>query len=233
MIHTERILIFGNTMECRQTAQTMRRRGKQVIVHVTTEYARSLMPAGAICKVGRLDAEQMLAYVRVTNPAKIIDATSPYARTAQKNIRHAADVLGIPCSRVLIQNESEAWRDVVQWVDTPEEAVETLKRSTGNILLAGDYRNLPQYAPHVRPERLYVRGIPSMEALQLCDRCGVLPSHIVAAYGPYTPAFNEAVFDMFKVDVLVMRDVAVGGGMSECVIPALERSLHVIMVRGE
>ncbi len=58
-------------------------------------------------------------------------------------------------------------------------------------------------------------------------------THIVAAHGPYTRAFNSAVFDMLSIDVLVIRDVALDGSLAECVIPALERQIHVMMVRGE
>lgn len=71
----ERILIFGNTHESREAAQTMRRRGKQVIVCVTTEYARAQLPPGTMCHIGRFDDGQMLSYIRQTNPRKVIDAT--------------------------------------------------------------------------------------------------------------------------------------------------------------
>ena len=75
----ERILIFGNTHESREAAQTMRRRGKQVIVCVTTEYARAQLPPGTMCHIGRFDDGQMLSYIRQTNPRKVIDATHPSA----------------------------------------------------------------------------------------------------------------------------------------------------------
>lgn len=143
----ERILIFGNTHESREAAQTMRRRGKQVIVCVTTEYARAQLPPGTMCHIGRFDDGQMLSYIRQTNPRKVIDATHPYATATQTRIRRSAEQLGIPCQRMKIENEQEAWRDVVQWVENPAEAMSVLSRlSEENILLAGDYRNLPHCA---------------------------------------------------------------------------------------
>ena len=191
----ERILIFGNTHESREAAQTMRRRGKQVIVCVTTEYARAQLPPGTMCHIGRFDDGQMLSYIRQTNPRKVIDATHPYATATQTRIRRSAEQLGIPCQRMKIENEQEAWRDVVQWVENPAEAMSVLSR--------------------------------------LSEEVGVPETHIVAAHGPYTRAFNSAVFDMLGIDVLVIRDVALDGGLAECVIPALERQIHVMMVRGE
>ena len=142
--------------------------------------------------------------------------------------------LGIPCQRMKIENEQEAWRDVVQWVENPAEAAAVLSRlSEENILLAGDYRNLPHYASLLRKDHLFCRIVPTVEALDLAKKVGVPETHIVAAYGPYTRAFNSAVFDMLGIDVLVIRDVALDGGLAECVIPALERQMHVMMVRGE
>ena len=124
----ERILIFGNTHESREAAQTMRRRGKQVIVCVTTEYARAQLPPGTMCHIGRFDDGQMLSYIRQTNPRKVIDATHPYATATQTRIRRSAEQLGIPCQRMKIENEQEAWRDVVQWVENPTEAAAVLSR---------------------------------------------------------------------------------------------------------
>ena len=133
-----------------------------------------------------------------------------------------------------IENEQEAWRDVVQWVENPAEAAAVLSRlSEENILLAGDYRNLPHYASLLRKDHLFCRIVPTVEALDLAKKVGVPETHIVAAYGPYTRAFNSAVFDMLGIDVLVIRDVALDGGLAECVIPALERQMHVMMVRDE
>ena len=100
----ERILIFGNTHESREAAQTMRRRGKQVIVCVTTEYARAQLPPGTMCHIGRFDDGQMLSYIRQTNPRKVIDATHPYAIATQTRIRRSAEQLGIPCQRMKIEN---------------------------------------------------------------------------------------------------------------------------------
>lgn len=228
----ERILIFGSTHESREVAQTMRRRGKQVIVCVTTEYARSQLPPGTLCHVRRFDEGQMLSYIQQTNPSKVIDATHPYALSTQKSIRRSAEQLGIPCQRMKMESEQEAWRDAVQWVQNPAEAVEALSHlSEENILLAGDARHLPHYAPLLRKDHLFCRIVPTPEALAMATKAGIPETHIVAAYGPYTRAFNSAVFDQLNIDVLVMRDVTADGGLTECVIPALERQMHVIMVK--
>ena len=103
----ERILIFGNTHESREAAQTMRRRGKQVIVCVTTEYARAQLPPGTMCHIGRFDDGQMLSYIRQTNPRKVIDATHPYATATQTRIRRKV-LGGRRCSSMSTTRSLEA-----------------------------------------------------------------------------------------------------------------------------
>lgn len=228
----EKVLIFGNTHESREAAQTMRRRGKQVIVCVTTEFARTQLPAGTICHVGRFDRAEMLSFIRQVNPSKVIDATHPYALTAQENIRLATEQLAIPCQRTEIKNAREAWRDAVQWMNTPEEAVAALSGlPEENILLAGDYQYLPHYVPHLNKEHLFCRIVPTVESMELVRSLDLPESHVVAACAPYTRDFNSAIFDMLDIDVLVMRDVVLDNCLAECVIPALERQMDVIMVR--
>ncbi len=230
----EKVLIFGNTQKSRELAQTMRRRGKQVIVSVTSEFAKSKLPIGTYCQVGRFDEGQMLAYIQQVNPRRVIDATQPYAVTAQRSIQHACEMLNIEHQRVTFENEQEVWREVVQWVDNPAEAMAAIAAmNQENVLLAGDYRYLPHYVPFERKERLYCRIAPTPDAISLAYETGIPPQHIVAINGPYTKAFNSALFDMLNIDVLVMRDVLLGGGLAECVIPALERQMQVIMVRNE
>lgn len=228
----EKVLIFGNTHESREAAQTMRRRGKQVIVCVTTEFAHMQLPVGTICHVGRFDREQMLTFIRQINPSKVIDATHSYALTAQENIRLATEQLSIPCQRAEIKNAREAWREAVQWMNTPAEAVAALsKLPEENILLAGDYHYLPHYVPLLNKEHLFCRITPTVKAMEMVHSLALPASHVVAACAPYSRAFNAAIFDMLDIDVLVMRDVAMDDCLAECVIPALERQMDVIMVR--
>ena len=231
-----KLCVFAGTTEGREIAEFLAEQSADVTVCVATEYGETLLPQGEGLHISArpLPREEMAELFRRERFDLVIDATHPYATATQTRIRRSAEQLGIPCQRMKIENEQEAWRDVVQWVENPAEAVAVLSRlSEENILLAGDYRNLPHYAPLLRKDHLFCRIVPTVEALDLAKKVGVPETHIVAAYGPYTRAFNSAVFDMLGIDVLVIRDVAVDGGLAECVIPALERQMHVLMVRDE
>ena len=68
------------------------------------------------------------------------------------------------------------------------------------------------------------------EALELCAAAGILSSHIIAMQGPFTRAFNAALYDQWGIRAMVTKDSGQAGGVEEKVIPALERQIHIIMI---
>lgn len=227
----ERVLIFGSTPESRETGKILRRRGRQVVFSVTSEYARQLLPPGAICHVGKLNEEDMLAYIRQVNPHRIVDATHPYSVQASHNILACAGQLGIPCERVQFDNIENAWRDAVEWVDTPEAMIHALKRETCNVLLGIGRDEVRDYSAQVDMSRLFPRIAPIPESLAACIRIGFLPENIIAMEAPFSKALTMALFDEKNIGAVVVRDATGSNYLHEMVIPGLERGAHIIMYR--
>lgn len=48
-------------------------------------------------------------------------------------------------------------------------------------------------------ERLYVRVLPSKEALDLCEKAQIPHSHILALQGPFTTALNIALMEQYHI----------------------------------
>ncbi len=228
----ERVLIFGNTRESREMAQTLRRRGKQVVMCVTTEYARSLLPVGTVCHVARLNAENMMTFIRQVNPARVVDATHPYAQAATRNIQYCTKLLHIPCQQVAYENIDEAWREVVQVVSSPEEAVRVLLRSSGNALLNVAAEQLSAFAD-VDPARLFARIPLTQEALDASTAAGIPLEHLIATQLSPTAPFTAALYELIHAETVVTGDVTVAGGLDTIILPALENGLHVVMIRRE
>ena len=80
-------IIFGGTTEGRLLAQRAHDAGRDVLVCVTSEYARGLLDAGIPCRVGAMDEVQMLRFLQEEQPERIIDATHPYAVRVSQNLR--------------------------------------------------------------------------------------------------------------------------------------------------
>lgn len=225
----EKVLIFGSTKEARDIAKTLRRRGRQVIFSVVSEYAKSLLPLGTICHVGRLDGEEMLAFIRENSPHRIIDATHPYAVLASQNIRQCCDALNIAYERVHFEDIDNAWRDAVEWVDSHEKLIAAVLREKGNMLL-GIGRDPIFPMPEANDlSRMYPRIAPLPASLQACLDIGFPPQNIIAMEAPFSKTLTMALFDDKKITSVVVRDATDKSYLHEMVVPALERGYHVIM----
>lgn len=225
----ERVLIFGNTKEARDTAATLRRRGRQIVFSVVSEYARSLLPLGAMCHVGRLDHAEMLDFIRRVNPQRIVDATHPYAVLASQNIRQCADALDIPYERIRFDDLENAWRDAVEWADTHEALVAAILREKGNMLLSIDRDPLLPIPLNTDMRRLYPRVSPTPEAVAQCLALGYPPENVIAMEGPFSRTLTMALFDEKSITSVVVRDATDNSSLHEMVVPALEQGFHVIM----
>lgn len=224
------IILFGGTTEGRELAASLAAQGEDVLACVTSEYARSLLPAAVPCRVGVLDREAMLAFLAAHRTERVIDATHPYAAQARANIRACCGALGLPLERVERPARDDDWRDAVEWADSPAAAADALRRTEGPVLLTTGSKNVDVYAA-LPPERLWVRVLPTHAALDLCAAAGIPSSHIIAMQGPFSEALNAALYDLLGIRVMVTKDSGAAGGVDEKVRPALERGIHVIVIR--
>ena len=225
----ERVLIFGSTKEARDMAAMLRRRGRQVVFSVVSEYAKSVLPLGTICHVGRLNGPEMLAFIRQTNPHRIVDATHPYAVVASQNIRQCCDALNISYERVHFADIENAWRDAVEWVDSHEALIAAVLREKGNMLLGIGTDPIFPMPENTDLSRLYPRITPSPESVEACLRVGFPKANIIAMDGPFSKTLTMSLFDDKNITSVVVRDATDTNYLHEMVIPALERGFHVIM----
>ncbi|MBQ9197822.1 MAG: precorrin-6A reductase [Clostridia bacterium] len=221
------VLIFGGTTEGRELAKKYPRS----LVCVTSDYARALLPGDTDCRVGVLDGPAMESLMRRMKPDTVIDATHPYAARATETIRGCCEKLRIPYQRVARPVSPGAWRQYAHAVADTAEAVEALKRTEGNILLTTGSHTAAEYAAALDTSRLWVRVLPTAEALSLCLEAGIPASHIIAMQGPFSEALNAALYDQFSIRVLVTKDSGQPGGVAEKVIPALKREMEVILIK--
>lgn len=224
-------ILFGGTSEGRALAGEYLARGEALLVCVTSEYARALMPAGVRCRVGALDEAGMRALFERERPARVIDATHPFAVNVTENIRRCCAQLGI--ERVRMErpvDASDGWRECVEWVSDARAAAEALARTQGNVLLTTGSHTLGEYAARVAKERLYARVLPTARVLAQCEALGLPPGHVIAMQGPFTREFNAALYAMLDIAVVVSKDSGDAGGVTEKVLPALARGAHVIMI---
>ena len=225
MIHT---LIFGGTTEGRQALL----REPDAVVCVTSDYARSLLPPGTDCRVGALNRAEMLDLMQSLQPRRVIDATHPYAVQVQANIRFCCSKLDIPLTRIERPADAQDdWRKLVHTVRDAREASDALTETEGPIFLTTGSHTLSVYTRVIPPERLYVRVLPTMESLRLCQEAGILPSHICAMQGPFSQDLNLALFKELHIRTMVTKDSGAAGGLMEKVRAALALDIDILLIR--
>ncbi len=227
-----RVVIFGGTTEGREAAAAHLQAGDDVTVCVASDYARKLLPPGVRCLVRPLDRTEMTAFLRGEDPDLVLDATHPFAVRARENIRWASAHAGVRLIRkTRAGGESAGWADAVQWTPDAQAAAEGLRGTEGNVLLTTGSHTLSTYLSAVPPERIYVRVLPDPAVLKGCEALGLPPGHVIAMQGPFSRALNAALYDAWAIRVLVTKDSGEIGGVTDKVAPALERDIHVILIK--
>lgn len=216
-----KVLIYGGTTEGRLLAESLAQGGIHCLVLVATEYGEQMLrplEEGLQNSVrvlqGRLTAEEMAALYGKEKPDVIVDATHPYAELVKKNIRESlAGYRKVPFFRVERKQEVLGERENARYFDTVSECVSALQKTTGNILLTTGSKNLPEFCrDNSLRNRLYVRVLPSVESLEICQNAGITGNRIIAMQGPFSEAMNEQMLRETDSKILVMKESGRIGG---------------------
>jgi len=225
------ILIFSGTTEGRMLSDILSGAHISHGVCVVSEYGVSMGYDENFARVhaGALDEEGMVrlikgergetAFDKTAECADmlfdiIVDATHPYAKEAGKNIKAAAKEAGAVYLRL-----SRSLKGVIEGIrifDDVRSCAEALSLTKGNILLTTGSKDLAAFCEEEGlRERLYVRVIPRMESLEICEKCGISSSHIIAMHGPFSVSMNEEIIRQYDITVVVSKQSGREGGFFE------------------
>lgn len=238
------ILIYSGTTEGRELAECLSAAKIPCIVCVATEYGRLVMPRleGVRVREGRLNVEQMRLLAQTENVRAVVDATHPYATEVTHNIKESvksvhevgsqaaelAQRLGryqgqaanrVPYLRLLRETEDmSGWKREkgIHWMADHAECVADLREKPGNILLTTGSKELMYYCSALEStERLFVRVLPGLESLRICEECGISGKQVIAMQGPFSREMNEALIRQFDIRYLVTKESGSSGGLVE------------------
>ncbi|MBR5360612.1 MAG: precorrin-6A reductase [Lachnospiraceae bacterium] len=246
-----KILIFGGTSEAHLLSDNLTDKGIAHTLSVATEYGEHILKnTSALRKVitGRMDDRAMADCIISEGYDLIIDATHPYATEVTANIIKAVENVnakrddntsssGVRAVRLIRDEKSSADaghsdRKSYVYADV-SDAANALKDTSGNILITTGSKELHTFTGILGRddiERLFVRVIPSIESIKLCEAAGIETSHIIAMQGPFDKELNKAIISQYDIKHLVTKDSGRSGGIEgkkdaayECGI-----ALHII-----
>lgn len=212
------IWIFGGTSEGRRLAEACAKNCLPVVVSVATEYGETVLEEGPYIEVmqGRMDKEQMLEYLKSRDVELVIDATHPYAVEVTGNIRQVCEMQSVNYIRLLRKSLAGREQDEgLICVDTVSEAAEYLSGTEGNIMLTTGSKELSAFCKCLKPQRLFVRVLPSVESIGICEANQIPPANRIAMQGPFSEAVNVALLEQSGCRYLVTKESGKAGGFEE------------------
>lgn len=212
------ILIFAGTTEGRKLSDILVAAGILHTICVATDYGEIVLKEHPLVKVhqGRMNQEEIRAFIKEGDYQVVVDATHPYADIVTRNIKEAISEMDITYFHLIRESSYDVDERGVYFFNTNEECAEELKKTHGNILLTTGSKELSKYCiSEDIKSRLYVRVLPSVESLSLCNEQGICGKQILALQGPFTKELNEAIISQFDIRCLVTKESGITGGYLE------------------
>ncbi len=200
-----------------------------VVVSAATEHGGALA-AGPKLTVwaGRQGIEARRQALVASSARVLIDATHPYATLMSEQLVGLARELKIPYLRYERASDYQPADGV--WRATPQLAAQTAIASGQRIFLATGSKDLATYlqAPGAADKQWFLRLTADPELIERAVALGVPRERICAMQGPFSAAFNEALWRDWQIDCVVTKDSGAAGGYGEKVAAA--RALGITLV---
>lgn len=227
------ILIYGGTTEGRRLAEDLCGAGFHCLVCVATGYGVQAMKEapGLTLHKGRLDTDEMRELVRSGSFLAVVDATHPFATEATKNIKDSLKDSGIPYIRLRRKTEDvRTGQENIRLFTNGEACAEALRRQEGNILLTTGSKELAAFTEAGLKDRLFVRVLPSIESIGLCEKHGICGRQIIAMQGPFSVEMNKAMIRQLRISCLVTKESGRTGGYMEKLKAAAETGIKAFVI---
>ncbi len=229
-----KLLVLAGTEDGRELADALRRRGHDILVSTVTSYGADLaQDQGLQVRSGALDAQALVDLVEGGGFAAIVDATHPYAVRVKEMAKKVCEERLIPYmgwQRSSLELEANS---LVHWAEDIPAAALIAANLGQRILLTTGSNALPEWVslPALQDKRLYIRVLPTSEVLARCELLGFKPNQIIAAQGPFSQEWDEAMFKQFKIDVVVTKESGKVGGTLEKVQACQHLNIPLVILK--
>ncbi len=224
-------LIFAGTTEGKEIALFFNKEKIYANVYTATEYGVEVLPEMEYISTyaGRLTYEEMVTLFESMQNEEIIviDATHPYAGIVTDNLYKACTQVDIPYYRLL---RPSTYNKDEKTFESIEEAVEYLKTTKGNILLATGSKELAKYKEIDSMERLFPRVLPDKDVIKNILDLGYMQKNIICMQGPFSVEMNIATLKQIKGAFLVTKDTGTAGGFNEKLEAAKSSGAELIVI---
>jgi precorrin-6A/cobalt-precorrin-6A reductase len=235
------ILVMSGTEEGREIVKRLHDKGADVITTVATEYGQKIyekIGLGHLCIQGKLDIKELSKFIRDNSIRTLVDATHPYATQASLNAIKASEESGIKYIRfqrsasVTEDGDIDDKQAFVHIVTDMDEAVSWCSKSDRKrILLTTGFSAAEKFVKLKDEKEIFVRILPMPAHIERCVSMGIKPSNILALQGPFSLELNKAIYNQYKIDVVVTKDSGKTGGVPEKIQSARETGIDIVIIK--
>lgn len=230
-----RLLVLAGTEDGRELADALKQRGHDVLVSTLTAYGADLVQEqGLQARSGAMDAENLTDLLKAgTAFAALVDATHPYAVRVKEMAKAVCADLALPYLRWERSALELEDHPLIHWAEDIPSAAQIAAKFGQRILLTTGSNGLPEWValPSMNDKMIYIRVLPTSEVLARCESLGFKPNQIIAAQGPFSQEWDEAMFRQLKIEVVVAKESGKVGGTLEKVKACFNLNLPLVIIK--
>jgi len=228
------VWVFSGTGDGNALAREIAAKGYPVVISAATEHGGEIANSdcpGVTVWSGRQGVEARRQALVRHRARTLVDATHPYASVMSEQLIGLSAELAIPYLRY----ERPASKPHPQAIscasmsDAAEQAISCGKR----IFLATGSKDIGTFlqAPGASDREWFVRVTPEPEFIQRAIDLGMSRSHLCAMQGPFSEAFNIALWRDWEIDCVVTKESGEAGGYLAKVAAAKVLDIPFVVVR--
>jgi precorrin-6A/cobalt-precorrin-6A reductase len=230
-----RLLVLAGTEDGRELADALKQRGHDILVSTLTAYGADLALAqGLQARSGAMDAQRLTDLLKGGAFAALVDATHPYAVQVKEMAKTVCAELALPYLRWQRSSLELEEHPLLHWAaDIPAAAQIAAELGGQRILLTTGSNALPEWVslPALQDKLLFVRVLPTAQVLARCEALGFKPYQIIAAQGPFSQEWDEAMFKQLKIEIVIAKESGQVGGTLEKVQACIGLNIPLILLK--
>ena len=230
-----KLLVLAGTEDGRELANALKQRGHDILVSTLTAYGADLaLEQGLQVRSGAMDAQLLTDLLKDSGFDALVDATHPYAVQVKEMAQIVCAKLALPYlrwQRTALEFEEHP---LLHWAeDIPAAAQIAAELGGQRILLTTGSNALSEWVslPALQGKLLFIRVLPTAQVLVRCESLGFKPYQIIAAQGPFSQEWDEAMFKQLKIEVVVAKESGQVGGTLEKVQACLSLNIPLIILK--
>ncbi|MDY7579533.1 precorrin-3B C(17)-methyltransferase [Herbaspirillum sp. RTI4] len=241
------VWVFSGTGDGNALARELAADGIPIVVSAATEYGGELAAQdspGLHVWAGRQGVEARRQALAASRARVLLDATHPFANVISTQLIALSKELGIPYLRYerpsalesdtqLTGLQTQVGNELLRPCADMPAAAQAAIAAGRRIFLATGSKDLQSFlqAPGAEDRDWFARVTAAPEFIQRAIDLGLPRSHLCAMQGPFSKAFNEALWRDWRIDCVVTKDSGTAGGFEAKAAAAAALGIPLLVVR--